>query len=224
MGQLPASTETQGANLESDHPHMVDFNGPDDKDTPLSWSFPWKIWVTVASVNLIGTVASSIFETGNEEFRREFGISHEVAVHTPDGVYIPESRLPPMIVGGIMVPIGMFWFAWTASPLSISSASPICASFMTGCGMYLLFIHGFNYIIDCYTSMANSAMGVNESMRSVFGAVFPLFASQMVGRLGVAKTTSILGGVCSINSCSGLLLALGGEDRGLVVGECLVFA
>jgi DHA1 family multidrug resistance protein-like MFS transporter len=116
--------------------------------------------------------------------------------HTPDGVYIPESRLPPMIVGGVMVPIGMFWFAWTASSIFISWASPVCASFLTGCGMYLLFIQGFNYIIDCYTSMANSAMGVNGSMRSIFGAAFPLFANQVIERLGVAKTTSILGCVC----------------------------
>ncbi|KAK9619174.1 hypothetical protein V6Z98_007051 [Aspergillus fumigatus] len=115
--------------------------------------------------------------------------------HNPDGTYIPESRLPPMIVGCVMVPAGMFWFAWTASPDNVSWASPICASFMTGCGMYLLFIQGWNYIIDCYTSMANSAMGINGSMRSVFGAVFPLFANQMVGALGVAKTTTVLAAV-----------------------------
>lgn len=93
-----------------------------------------------------------------------------------------------------MVPIGMFWFAWTATP-AVSWLSPIFASFLTGCGMYLLFIQGFNYIVDNYTSMANSAMGVNGSMRSVFGAVFPLFASQMVEALGVARTTTILGSV-----------------------------
>ncbi|PYH92838.1 MFS general substrate transporter [Aspergillus ellipticus CBS 707.79] len=112
--------------------------------------------------------------------------------HAPDGSFIPESLLPPMIVGGIMVPIGMFWFAWTASP-PIPWPSSVCAGFLIGCGMYLLFIQGFNYIVDCYTSMANSAMGVNRSMRSVFGAVFPLFANQMVESLGVARTTSILG-------------------------------
>ncbi|KAJ5107394.1 hypothetical protein N7456_004069 [Penicillium angulare] len=112
----------------------------------------------------------------------------------PDGTFIPESRLPPMIVGGIMVPIGMFWFAWAATP-AVSWGSSICASLVIGCGMYLIFIQGFNYIVDCYTSMANSAMGVNGSMRSVFGAVFPLFANQMVQALGVARTVTVLGGL-----------------------------
>lgn len=112
--------------------------------------------------------------------------------HAPDGSFIPESRLPPMIVGGVLVPIGMFWFAWTATP-EISWPSPVCASMLIGCGMYLLFIQGSNYIVDCYTSMANSAMGVNGSMRSIFGAVFPLFANEMVQTLGVARSTTILG-------------------------------
>jgi hypothetical protein len=102
--------------------------------------------------------------------------------------------LPPMILGGLMIPIGIFWYAWTAGP-DVPWPSAICASFLTGCGMYLLFIQGFNYIVDCYTSMANSAMGVNGSMRSIFGAIFPLFASQMFHSLGVAPATSILGGV-----------------------------
>lgn len=97
-----------------------------------------------------------------------------------------------MILGSIMVPIGMLWFAWTATP-DISWASPVCASILIGCGMYLLFIQGFNYFVDNYTSMANSAIRVNRSMRSVFGDVFPLFANQMVQALGVAQTTTILG-------------------------------
>lgn len=114
--------------------------------------------------------------------------------HAQDGSFIPESRLPPMIVGSLMIPIGMFWFAWTAAP-EIPWPSSVCASFLIGCGMYLLFIQGFTYIVDCYTVMANSAMGVNGSMRSVFGAVFPLFADQMVQSLGVAYTATILGAV-----------------------------
>ncbi|GLA08807.1 hypothetical protein AnigIFM60653_010604 [Aspergillus niger] len=117
--------------------------------------------------------------------------------HAPDGVtFIPEARLPPMIVGGILVPIGMFWFAGTATPATIPWPSAICASFLIGAGMYLLFIQGFNYIVDNYTSMANSAMGVNGSMRSIFGAAFPLFANQMVDGLGVQRATIVLAAIC----------------------------
>jgi len=33
------------------------------------------------------------------------------------GKVIPEARLPPMIVGAVVLPIGLFWFAWYESML-----------------------------------------------------------------------------------------------------------
>lgn len=32
------------------------------------------------------------------------------------GHVVPEERLPPMILGAFILPIGLFWFAWTSSP------------------------------------------------------------------------------------------------------------
>ncbi|KAB8275425.1 hypothetical protein BDV30DRAFT_236792 [Aspergillus minisclerotigenes] len=48
-----------------------------------------------------------------------------IITHAPDGSFIPEARLPSMVVGGIMVPVGMFWLAGTGSakhPMAESSA------------------------------------------------------------------------------------------------------
>ncbi|RAR09418.1 citrinin biosynthesis transporter CtnC [Stemphylium lycopersici] len=35
------------------------------------------------------------------------------------GKVIPEERLPPMIIGAIALPAGLFWFAWTSDPNTI---------------------------------------------------------------------------------------------------------
>jgi DHA1 family multidrug resistance protein-like MFS transporter len=32
------------------------------------------------------------------------------------GQVVPEARLPPMIVGGVLFTAGLFWFGWTADP------------------------------------------------------------------------------------------------------------
>lgn len=74
------SSETDQESGE--YPTLVDFDGPDDPLLPFNWSITRRVWVTsvVAILNLIGTVASSIFETGNETFMQDFNISHEVAV------------------------------------------------------------------------------------------------------------------------------------------------
>jgi multidrug resistance protein len=46
-----------------------------------------------------------------------------------EGHIVPEERLIPMIIGGALFPIGMFWFAWTSSPnitwVSISQTSSL---------------------------------------------------------------------------------------------------
>ena len=49
------------------------------------------------------------------------------------GKPIPEKRLPPMIIGAIIMPIAFFWFGWTSFP-SITfhlelSASNTCTTF-----------------------------------------------------------------------------------------------
>ena len=107
------------------------------------------------------------------------------------GRVVPEERLPPMIVGGVLLPIGLFWFAWTSSP-DITWVPQVLAGIPTGAGVLIIFMQGFNYIIDVYLMYANSALAGNALVRSLLGAGFPLFATAMYDRLGVAWATSLL--------------------------------
>ena len=112
------------------------------------------------------------------------------------GKVIPEQRLPPMIVGAILLPIGLFWFAWTSSP-HISWVPQVIASGFLGLGLVVPFWQGINYIIDCYGFYSNSAISVNTVIRSIAGAAFPLFAPAMYHKLGVGWATSLLGFFCA---------------------------
>lgn len=53
---------------------------------------------------------------------------------------------------------------------------PTCAGLLLGFGIYTVFLQSLNYIIDAYLMFAASAIAANTIMRSLFGAVFPLFA------------------------------------------------
>lgn len=108
---------------------------------------------------------------------------------------IPEERLPPMIVGAIVLPIGLFWFAWTSDP-HITWVPQVLSVALIGMGMLVAFWQGINYIIDCYGYYSNSAIAVNTFIRSIAGAGFPLFASAMYHKLGVAWGTSLLAFLC----------------------------
>jgi MFS family permease len=99
------------------------------------------------------------------------------------GLAPPESRLPPCMVGAIAIPIGLFWFAWT-SHSTIHWMVSIAAGAPFGFGVVLVFLSIMNYLIDSYTVFAASALAANTVLRSLFGAAFPLFASDMFERLG----------------------------------------
>ena len=109
-----------------------------------------------------------------------------------NGVVIPEQRLPLMIAGGCILPVGLFIFAWTSDP-SIHWIGMVIGSVPVGMGMYMVFVQCLNYIVDVYLNIANSAIGANTFVRSFFGAGFPLFGPVMYHHLGVAWATSVLG-------------------------------
>ncbi|KAJ5925150.1 hypothetical protein N7454_007789 [Penicillium verhagenii] len=102
----------------------------------------------------------------------------------------PELRLPPAMVGGIALPIGLFWFAWTNSP-SIHWMVSIAAGAPFGFGMVLVFLSVFNYLIDSYTIFAASVLAANSALRSLFGMAFPLFTTYMYNNLGIHWASSI---------------------------------
>lgn len=115
---------------------------------------------------------------------------------TARGKICPEDRLPLMLLGGILLPIGLFWFGWS-SPRSVSWVAPVLACSFIGAGISFVFQSGIAYIIDLYLSSAASALAANTFVRSFVAAGFPLFAPAMYDRLGVAWATSLLGFLCT---------------------------
>ena len=66
------------------------------------------------------------------------------------GIPVPEWRLPPVIIGGAIFSLGLFWFGWTGYTKSIHWIVPTLSGLFTGFGLLAIFICLFNYIIDSY--------------------------------------------------------------------------
>ncbi|KAI1497293.1 membrane transporter [Biscogniauxia marginata] len=109
-----------------------------------------------------------------------------------NGFAPPEARLPPAILGAAALPIGLFWFAWTDAP-SVYWLVSVCAGVPIGFGMVLLYICLTNYLVDAYLGYAASALAASVVLRSVAGAVFPLFTTEMYNSLGIHWASSIPG-------------------------------
>ncbi|KAF8060262.1 major facilitator superfamily domain-containing protein [Lyophyllum atratum] len=119
----------------------------------------------------------------------------EAAKH--EGEAPPEIRLIMGQLGGVLVPVGLFWLAFTSFP-RIHWIVPIIGSVPFGSGIYFVYMSTFTYLVTAYRPIAASAMASNSALRSSFAAAFPLFAGAMYAKLGTVGATALLAGLTTL--------------------------
>ncbi|KAL9942380.1 hypothetical protein D7B24_005793 [Verticillium nonalfalfae] len=110
-----------------------------------------------------------------------------------NGVPVPEWRLPSVIVGGVFFAAGIFWFGWSGYRRDIHWIVPALSGLFTGFGLMSIFLQSLNYLVDSYLMFAASAIAGNTFLRSLCGAGFPLFATQMFEGMGIEWASTLLG-------------------------------
>jgi MFS transporter, DHA1 family, multidrug resistance protein len=107
----------------------------------------------------------------------------------------PEARLFGSLYGSLILPIGLFWFAFTATP-GIHWLVPIAGQAVTILGSILIYVPCNFFMLEVYGSKYGaSASGASSLTRYTLSAAFPLFVTQMYEKLGVKGATGLLGGV-----------------------------
>ncbi|ORY69294.1 major facilitator superfamily domain-containing protein [Leucosporidium creatinivorum] len=104
----------------------------------------------------------------------------------------PEEHLRKGLVGAVLCPVSLFWFAFTTYTSVHWSVSEVASVFF-GIGCIWSFQATFTYLVDAFRPVAASAMAANSAMRSSFAAGFPLFTSQMFARLGTQWALALCG-------------------------------
>ncbi|UKZ61259.1 uncharacterized protein TrAtP1_002527 [Trichoderma atroviride] len=104
----------------------------------------------------------------------------------------PEYRLPSIIIGGVFVPIGLFWYAWTAEK-RLHWILPIIGTGFLGAGMIITYMAATLYLVDAYTVYAASVTASNTVFRCLCATFLPLAGPALYERLGVGWGTSLLG-------------------------------
>ncbi|THH31093.1 hypothetical protein EUX98_g3090 [Antrodiella citrinella] len=108
----------------------------------------------------------------------------------------PEFRLPSLIVCSFIVPIGLFWYGWSAQA-HLHWMMPIIGTAIYGFGVFGTFIPIQLYLVDTFTYAA-SALATAAVFRSLFGFGFPLFGEQMLTKLGYGGANSLLAGLAIV--------------------------
>ncbi|KAL4779191.1 major facilitator superfamily domain-containing protein [Aspergillus varians] len=106
----------------------------------------------------------------------------------------PESRLYFACLESILLPIGLFWFGWTAQP-SIHWIVPTLGIACSIVGVFSIYLATFNYLADAYQEFASSAIAAQSFCRNLLGGIFPLVTNAMFSNLGYGPAASVLGGI-----------------------------
>jgi MFS family permease len=146
----------------------------------------WSLGIT--GLSFVGIAVGMVFTVLYYIFIEQRRYIRVTEAH--NGIAPPEARLPPAIIGSVLLPIGLFWFAWTNGP-EIHWAVPIVGSGFFGAGVVFIFLGLINYLVDSYVVFAASALAANSLLRSIFGAVFPLITPSIYNGLDIHWGSSI---------------------------------
>ncbi|KAJ2924999.1 hypothetical protein H1R20_g12101, partial [Candolleomyces eurysporus] len=109
--------------------------------------------------------------------------------HAPQPVP-PEIRLEMTLIGAPLFVIAFFWFGVC---LGVSVFFIFVRPSLPSSSSYDPSLSLINYIVDAYLFVAASALAANTFVRSIAGAVFPLFATQMYEALNPRWASTLLG-------------------------------
>ncbi|KAF2821238.1 MFS general substrate transporter [Ophiobolus disseminans] len=108
------------------------------------------------------------------------------------GVGKPEFRIPIMVPASLLVPIGLFWYGWSAQA-QVHWIMPDIGACIFCAGVIVGFQCIQTYLVDSYSRYAASAIAAATVLRSLAGFGFPLFAPAMYSALDFGWGNSLLG-------------------------------
>lgn len=112
--------------------------------------------------------------------------------HMKDGQIKPEQRLPPVIFGGLILPVSLFMYGWTIETHTQWMA-PIIATAILSLGLVTTLIPVQSYLVDAFGIYSASAVAGLNVLRNLGGTFFPLAGPPLNNNLGVGWASSVLG-------------------------------
>ncbi|KAI1378896.1 MFS general substrate transporter [Hypoxylon crocopeplum] len=103
----------------------------------------------------------------------------------------PEYRVPLMVPGALLIPLGLLMYGWTAERHTHWIVPDIGIAIF-GCGIILNTQAMQAYVMDAYRQYVSSASAASQFLRSIAGFAFPIFAPAMYQNLGYGWGNSIL--------------------------------
>ncbi|CAG9941035.1 unnamed protein product [Clonostachys rosea f. rosea IK726] len=163
--------------------------------TPNVALFSLYTGVVFCYLYLLFTTVTEVYETTYHFSQGATGLAFiSIGVGALVGIsgFEPEFRLPPLIPGSFLIPIGLFWYGWSAQP-HVYWIMPMIGLGWVDCGMIATILPIQAYLVDAFGEYAASAIAANTVVRSIVGAFLPLAGPSMYAKLGLGWGNSLLG-------------------------------
>ena len=142
---------------------------------PRLWTEKYHEEVHIGGLNYIAVGLG--FLTGSQVGTRLQDRIYMTLKRRNGGIGRPEFRVPLMVPGAVLVPVGIFVYAWTAEA-TVFWVWPNVGMYII-CGSMILCWQAMQaYLVEAYTTYAASALAAATILRSLAGAGFPLFVSR----------------------------------------------
>lgn len=136
---------------------------------------------------------------------------YQRAVQKYNGEPPPEVRLYSSCIGAVLVPVGLFWYAWGAQP-HVHPAVPIIGLVIFAAGVFLPYLGVFIVLAGIYGRYASSALAAQSLMRNLIACVSPLWTPAMYHNLGAPYATTILACIAALLGCCPFILLIFGPS------------
>ncbi|KAI0082068.1 MFS general substrate transporter [Panus rudis PR-1116 ss-1] len=103
-----------------------------------------------------------------------------------------EANLKFVLTACLLLPISMFWFAWTSGP-ETHWLAPASAGIPFGYSSIILFFGFLSYTSHTYSVYSSSANAANTFVRSLVCSAFPVFSHAVMDNLGTKWGVSLFG-------------------------------
>lgn len=109
----------------------------------------------------------------------------------------PENRVPLIVPGSLLMPIGLLWYGWAAQQ-RLPWIMPDIGIAIFGAG----FIAGGQaaqaYIVEAFLDYTASAAAASQLLRNIFAFAFPIFAPSLYSSLGYGLGNTLLAAVAIV--------------------------
>ncbi|CEL04020.1 Putative Caffeine resistance protein (Fragment) [Aspergillus calidoustus] len=149
-------------------------------------------YIACALGEIIGSqICASVMDT----------LYHRMTVRSESN-HSPELRLPSIIPGAIIAPVGLFIYGWTAQ-YRVHWAVVDLGILIALLGMQIKDMPLTAYVMEAYPDHVSSAMAASQFMRSLTAFLFPLFAPRMYEVMGYGWGNSTIAIVTILVGVSG---------------------